>query len=108
MSYFTHECPVRFTEKAMAQIRQIIHQKEIDLLRYGLRIGIRGSGCGGAAPLLGFDTSTETDHRYLLADFSVLIDKKHWIYVLDMEIDYEENDVLSGFVFHSSETKTAD
>nr|MCU0355511.1 iron-sulfur cluster assembly accessory protein [Cytophagales bacterium] len=56
-------------------------------------------GCGGAAPLLGFDTATAADHRYVLEHFSVFVEKKHLMYVIGLEIDYEENEEMSGFVF---------
>ena len=78
-----------------------MRQKGIGAGLYGLRVGIRGGGCGGASPLLGFDTAQPTDERYELEGLPVFVEKKHLLYVIGLEIDHEENDGASGFVFNS-------
>jgi iron-sulfur cluster assembly protein len=105
MSDFSEQCPVVITPVALSRIRTIVQQKAIDTQQYGLRIGIRGGGCGGAAPLLGFDTAKETDHCYVLEHFSVFVEKKHLMYVLGLEIDFEDNGEISGFVFNQPQEK---
>ncbi len=99
MSFFAEECPIVLTPKAYQHMLQILKEKNIDLQTYGLRVGVKGGGCGGAAPLLGFDTAQETDHQYVYADIRILVEKKHLMYVLGLELDYEETDQMSGFVF---------
>jgi len=101
MSFSPPECPIRITPKALEIIQTTIQQKGIDTGLYGLRVGIRGGGCGGAAPLLGFDTAQPADERYTLENFSVFVEKKHLMYVIDLEIDYEQTEYASGFVFNS-------
>ncbi len=86
----------------MAAIQLIMRQKSIDTALYGLRVGIRGSGCGGASPLLGFDTAQLTDERYELEGLPIFVEKKHLLYVIGLEIDYEENAETSGFVFNNA------
>ena len=100
MTTFADECPVRVTPLAVAHIRQVMDAKNLDRNRYGLRVGVKGGGCGGAAPLLGFDTATESDHRYALQHFSVLVEKKHLMYVIGLEIDYQDTGEVAGFVFN--------
>ncbi len=101
MSFPRAECPIRITPKALAAIQSILRQKSIDTGLYGLRVGIRGGGCGGASPLLGFDTAQPTDERYELGDFAVFVEKKHLLYVIGLEIDHEENGETTGFVFNN-------
>ncbi len=108
MSFYSEQCPIVITPVALHHIRQILQQKSIDTTQYGLRVGVRGGGCSGASPLLGFDTAKETDHCYTLENFSIFIEKKHLMYVLGLEIDYEDNKDLSGFVFNNPTEKTAD
>ncbi len=50
--------PVGLTARAASEVRKIMDTKNIPA-DYGLRIGIRGGGCGGVALIIGFD-KTET------------------------------------------------
>ncbi len=101
MPFFNEECPVVITPVALSHIQNVIKQKGLDTNLYGLRVGIRGGGCGGAAPMLGFDTAKDSDQCYVLENFSVYIEKKHVMYVIGLEIDFEENEEISGFVFNN-------
>jgi len=100
MSLTNEQCPVVITPVALNYIRQVLQEKGIDTRLYGLRVGIRGGGCGGAAPLLGFDTAKDTDQCYQIENLAVFVEKKHLMYVLGLEIDYESTDQISGFVFN--------
>lgn len=97
------QCPVVITPEALFQIRQIIYQKSISLETYGLRIGMKGGGCSGASFLLGFDTVKSTDQTYHVEEVPVFIEKKHLMYVLGLELDYEKGEE-SGFVFNNKDT----
>jgi iron-sulfur cluster assembly protein len=101
MSFFQPECPIKITPRAMQVIQSVMHEKGVDTRSYGLRVGIRGGGCGGASPLLGFDTALPTDEQYALENFSIFVEKKHLMYLIDLEIDYEESEHATGFVFNS-------
>lgn len=105
MSLFNDQCPISITAVAMNHIRQVIHEKSINTTIYGLRVGVKGGGCSGAAPLLGFDTAKENDHCYALENFSVFVEKKHLMYIIGLEIDYEATDDISGFVFNNTNDK---
>lgn len=89
--------PVRLTEAARRQVRAIIEEKGIPAF-YGLRVGLRGAGCG-AQYLLGFDTKTDADDAYDLDGLAVLVDRRHLMYVLGLEIDFEAGDDGVGFSF---------
>lgn len=76
-------------------VRSEARQQIIDTLRankipdeYGLRVGVRGGGCG-ASWLLGFDLPGPADEVYNVEGVRVIIDRKHLLYVLGAEIGYE-------------------
>jgi len=92
------ENPVTITPKAKEQVSQIIAKKQVPE-GYGLRIGLKGAGCG-ASYSLGFDKPRENDLVYDLGNFQLLIDKRHFMYLFDLELDFEERENEQGFVFN--------
>ncbi len=93
--------PVTITSKAIGAIKALMAQKEISPLEYGLRVGMRGGGCGGASFLLGFDKFKPGDEKYTVEQLPVFIEKRHVMYVLGLEVDFEESEEESGFVFNN-------
>jgi iron-sulfur cluster assembly protein len=89
--------PLKFTEEAITEVKNIMQNKGIPA-GYGLRVGVRGGGCG-ATFMLGFDKEKATDEVYMLQDVPVYIDKKHLMYVIDIEVDFEETQEGRGFTF---------
>ena len=76
-------------------VRPEARQQIIDTLRankipdeYGLRVGIRGGGCG-ASWLLGFDLPGPADEVYNVEGVRIIIARNHLMYVLGAEIGYE-------------------
>ncbi len=89
--------------KKPIRISSIAHQEIVETLRinkipdtYGLRVGMKGGGCS-AQFLLGFDLPTENDHVYVVDSIKVIIDKRHLMYVIGTEVDYEETEEGAGF-----------
>lgn len=76
-----------------------MQHKLVSAQEYGLRIGIKGSGCSGTSFLLGFDKPKTGDDIYMHEGIPVYIEKKHVMYLLGLEIDYEDNENATGFVF---------
>ncbi len=81
--------------EARTQILDTLSANKIPA-EYGLRVGVRGGGCG-ASWLLGFDTPSDADEIYMLDGVRVIIDKKHLLYVLGITIGYEQRTDGSGF-----------
>lgn len=79
--------PVRVRPEARQQILDTLQANKIPV-EYGLRVGIRGGGCGSSW-LLGFDIPGSTDEVYNVEGVRVIIDRKHLLYVLGAEIGYE-------------------
>lgn len=93
--------PIRITERAATEIKHIMAHKNIPP-EYRLRVGLRTGGCSGAASfVLGFDKKNENDVLYQIGDIEVLLEKRHVLYLLDVEIDFEENNEVRGFVFNT-------
>ena len=91
--------PLQITDEAARHIKDIMQAKQISTAAYGLRVGMKGSGCG-ATFLLGFDKPSPTDTIYQAGELPVYIEKKHLMYVLGLEIDYETTEQGSGFTFN--------
>jgi iron-sulfur cluster assembly protein len=90
--------PVTISARAAEEIRKIMQTKNIPA-DYGLRVGIKGGGCGGASLLLGFDKKKDSDLVYVVDEIPVYVDKKHTLYVIGKEIDFLENEQARGFMF---------
>lgn len=92
--------PLQITPLALLKIKDIMLDKKIMNTDYGLRIGMKGGACS-ASFLLGFDKKNERDKDYHLDDLNIFIDKKHLMYIIGLEIDFEEHETTSGFVFNN-------
>lgn len=90
--------PVTLSKRAAEEVRHIMATKNIPS-GYGLRVGIRGSGCGGAAMMIGFDKKKDADMSYVLEGITILVDKKHTLYVIGKEVDFYEGADARGFLF---------
>ncbi len=88
--------PVTISARAAEEIHKIMETKNIPA-NYGLRVGVKGGGCGGVSLLLGFDKKKDSDLVYTINDIPVYIDKKHTMYIIGKEVDFYDGDV-SGFM----------
>ena len=70
-------------------------------LGHGLRVGVKGGGCSGFSYILGFDEEKENDQVFEIKGIKVLMQKSHAIYLLGMEIDWEEGLNNRGFSFNN-------
>lgn len=96
--------PVTLSKKAAEEVKKIMKTKNVPA-DYGLRVGIKGAGCGGAALMIGFDKKKDADLAYMVEDIPVFIDKKHTMYVIGKEVDFHEGAEARGFLFVDADTK---
>src|SRR5690349_20647383 len=89
--------PVTLSAAAAEEVKKIMQTKNIPE-GYGLRVGVRGGGCG-ATLIIGFDKQKPTDHAYQINDIAVYIDKRHTMYLIGKEVDFYEGADERGFVF---------
>ena len=90
--------PVTITSRASEEIRKIMQTKGIPP-EYGLRVGIKGGGCGGLALMIGFDKKKETDLSYVIDGITVYVEKKHAMYLVGKEVDFIDDGDARGFTF---------
>ncbi|MEM0996521.1 MAG: iron-sulfur cluster assembly accessory protein [Bacteroidota bacterium] len=90
------------TTAAQAAIQQVIDGQQVPD-GYQLRVGVRSQGmaCAGMSFMLGFDQKKEQDMEIEVAGLQVLVDRRHSMYVLGMEIDWHEDERQRGFVFNN-------
>lgn len=96
--------PVTISLRAAEEIRKIMETKNIPA-DYGLRVGVKGGGCGGVSLLIGFDKKKASDLTYMIGDIPVYVDKKHTMYIIGKEVDFYEGEDARGFMFVDSTTE---
>ena len=97
--------PITLTDRAVVEVKNIIQEKNVPA-DYGLRIGVQGGGCSGMSYLLGFDKAKDADETYDLDGLRLIMDKKHAMYVLGMEVDFQDGLNARGFVFNNPQAKS--
>lgn len=90
--------PIELTEKAVEEVKAIMQHKNIPE-GYGLRVGMKGGGCGGMAFMLGFDKQKENDLAYEIEGIPVFVEKRHTMYLVGMKVDFYEGSDARGFMF---------
>jgi iron-sulfur cluster assembly protein len=92
--------PVRLSDAAIREISSIMERKNIPA-GYGLRLGVKGGGCAGVQFLIGFDQPKPGDEHFSESGFLVFIEKKHFLHLAGMKVDFLDNEKERGFVFES-------
>ena len=90
--------PVTLTEGAKNEIKKLIIQQELSE-GYGLRLGVEGGGCAGMNYILGFDQKKDGDQEYLIDGIKVYMHKAHGLYLIGMEVDFQDGLNARGFTF---------
>lgn len=101
----TKLAPISLTPRALVEVKNILNEKNVPA-EYGLRVGVQGGGCSGMSYLLGFDKPKEQDETFDLDGVTLIMDKKHAMYVLGMEVDFQDGLNARGFVFSNPQAKS--
>ena len=91
---------INITDTARKKVISILRQRQTpdDILR----IGLNGGGCSGFQYYYEFTTSTdERDKIFEFNGLTICIDKKSYLFLRGLEIDYEEDLMKSGLVFRA-------
>ena len=86
------------TDAAVNKIKKLIAQRG----GVGIRIGVKTTGCSGLAYVLEYIDQLHIDDgmiNYAQHSFSVIVDKKHEVYVNGMTVDYVRQGLNEGFEF---------
>lgn len=92
------QSPIKLTSGAVQELNRIRQEDGFDASQY-LRIGVKGGGCSGLSYVLGFDAKMEDDDAFELEGIPVVMKKAHGIYLLGMEIDFQNGLNARGFTF---------
>jgi iron-sulfur cluster assembly protein len=95
---FDNVKPIGISARAAEEVKKIMQSKNIPA-GYGLRLGIKGGGCGGVSLIIGFDKQKPTDLAYDLEGIQVYVEKKHTMYLIGKEVDFYEGADARGFMF---------
>jgi iron-sulfur cluster assembly protein len=98
MEMFDNVKPIGISTRAAQEVRKIRDTKNIPA-DYGLRLGIKGGGCGGVSLVIGFDRQKPTDLTYEVEGIQVYVEKKHAMYLIGKEVDFYEGADARGFMF---------
>jgi iron-sulfur cluster assembly protein len=94
---FDNVKPIGISARAAEEVKKIMQSKNIPA-GYGLRLGIKGGGCGGVSLIIGFDKQKPTDLAYELEGIQVYVEKKHTMYLIGKEVDFYEGADARGFM----------
>jgi iron-sulfur cluster assembly protein len=97
--------PVKFTASAVDEIRRLINEPGFDQSQR-LRVGVKGGGCSGMSYVLGFDSPKDADQEYHFEGIPFIMEKSHELYLLGMEIDWEDGLNNRGFTFRNPNAST--
>lgn len=92
------QSPIKLTTGAVQELTRIRQEDGFDQSQY-LRIGVKGGGCSGLTYVLGFDAKMEDDEVYEIAGIPVVMKKAHGLYLMGMEIDFQNGLNARGFTF---------
>lgn len=88
--------PVRFTPDAIAELKRLYAQESTG--KY-LRVGAKGGGCSGLTYVLEFDEQKPNDEIFDVEGMPCIMDKGHGLYLMGMEIHWENGLNNRGFTF---------
>ena len=96
--------PVRFTDRALARIKQILARQ--GLTDAYLRVGVRAGGCSGYEYVMKPETTpSPNDSVYEVDGVRILIDPKSTPILEGTTIDYTGQLIGGGFEFHNPKAK---
>jgi iron-sulfur cluster assembly accessory protein len=92
--------PVTLTAGAIQQVRKLMNAESFDQ-NEKLRVGVKGGGCSGMTYILGFDKPGSNDLFFEIDGIPCIMDKAHEIYLLGMEVDWQDGLNNRGFTFRN-------
>src|SRR6187402_478528 len=94
----TVESPVKLTTGAIKELHRLMAEPGFDASQR-LRIGVKGGGCSGLSYVLGFDAPETDDSVYEIQGIPVVMKAAHGIYLMGMEVNFEDGLNARGFTF---------
>ena len=90
---------ITMTDLAIDRIQDLMTKKQCEDSYLG--IGLKGGGCSGMSYFFDFtDEASELDKVFEFESVKICIDKKSYLFLNGMEIDYEETPFKSGITLN--------
>lgn len=99
------QSPVHFTAGALEEINRLVQDPSFNPSQV-LRVGVKGGGCSGLSYVMGFDYKKEGDEEYESEGIRYVMEKAHELYLLGMEINWENGLNNRGFTFLNPNAST--
>ena len=94
---------ITLTSSAVKKVKELLAENSKAM---ALRVGVRTRGCSGLAYTLDYATEKrKLDEEVEQDGVKVLIDAKAQLTLLGTQMDFVEDDLSSGFVFHNPNVK---
>jgi iron-sulfur cluster assembly protein len=98
---------IALTERAARKIQNVFREHDMPETAC-LRVGIKGGGCAGFSYTLDVtDAPAEDDDKFVSHDVTLVCDPKSHLYLNGTEIDYSDDLLKGGFVFHNPNAKNS-
>ncbi|WWO98792.1 MAG: iron-sulfur cluster assembly protein IscA [Candidatus Dasytiphilus stammeri] len=94
---------ITLSESAVTQIRSLLSKREKG---FGVRLGVRTSGCTGLAYVMEFVDEVKTDDMLIQEKgIKIFINKKDFLYLKGTELDFAREGLNEGFKFNNPNVK---
>ena len=96
---------ITLTERAAEEIKRIFTQQKMSE-ETALRVSIKGGGCSGFTYNLGVAKApADDDEVFVTHDVRVVCDRKSYLYLNGIEVDFNDDLMNRGFVFNNPNAK---
>jgi len=93
---------VHVTEKAAEKIRELLAKEGVPAETGGLRLGVQGGGCSGLTYAMRLENKPrDRDNVFEENGARIFVDPKSYVYLDNTTLDYQEELIRRGFVFHN-------
>ena len=94
------------TETAVKQVKQLMEAQNLENVY--LRVGVKGGGCSGLSYQLEFDNEIGPhDKKFDIDGVQVVCDKKSYLYLNGITLDYVTHGLQGGFTFLNPSAKSS-
>ena len=95
---------ITITDYAKDKIASLLQKRQTP--DHYLRIGLQGGGCSGFMYKYDFiEAPLEKDKVFIFDNVKICVDIKSYLFLNNMEIDYQEDLLKSGLVFNTPSAK---
>jgi iron-sulfur cluster assembly protein len=95
---------IKISDSAAKEIKRLLQDENIGEGKL-LRVGVKGGGCSGLSYILDFDEKKAMDEVHQVNGVEVLLDPRHAIYLMGIEVDFERGLNDRGFIFNNPNAK---